>query len=54
MVFFSDAQNHSSIIEGMRGTKCEKVIFEHNDEIDLELKLLKYDINRPKMIGNKY
>jgi 5-aminolevulinate synthase len=35
----------------MRGSKAEKVIFKHNDLYDLEDKLQKIDIDRPKMIG---
>ncbi|NDE91307.1 MAG: 5-aminolevulinate synthase [Alphaproteobacteria bacterium] len=30
-IFFSDAKNHASMIEGIRHTRCEKHIFEHNN-----------------------
>ena len=36
MLFVSDAQNHSSIIQGLRHSKCRKEIFKHNDVKDLE------------------
>ena len=51
IVYISDSQNHASIIEGIKGSKAEKVIFKHNDLIDLEEKLQSFDINRPKCIG---
>lgn len=38
-VAFSDEFNHSSIIEGIKASKCKKYIFKHNDVKDLELKL---------------
>ena len=48
--FFSDKLNHSSLIEGMRSTKAEKIIFEHNNLEDLEEKLKQAEPNRPKLI----
>ena len=36
LLFISDAQNHSSIIQGLRHSKCRKEIFKHNDVQDLE------------------
>lgn len=50
MVVFSDSKNHASIINGIRSTKNDKVIFEHNDTKDLERKLQTYPINTPKLI----
>ena len=50
ILFLSDQKNHSSLIEGMRGTKAEKVIFNHNSLEDLEAKLKSCDIKRPKLI----
>jgi 7-keto-8-aminopelargonate synthetase-like enzyme len=35
-VIFSDASNHSSMIEGIRHSKCEKHVFRHNDVKHLE------------------
>ncbi len=50
-VVFSDAGNHASMIEGIRHSKCEKVIFNHNDPKDLKNKLSQIDIDRPKIIA---
>ena len=50
LVIFSDQQNHASIIEGIRKSGAEKVIFKHNDAGDLEAKLKEYDLARPKLI----
>lgn len=37
--FFSDEYNHASIIDGLRLSKTEKIIFKHNDLQDLEFRL---------------
>jgi 5-aminolevulinate synthase len=50
LVIFSDQQNHASIIEGIRKSGCEKVIFNHNDITDLRNKLQNYAQDRPKLI----
>lgn len=39
VTFLSDAKNHASIIEGMRATRADRLIFKHNDAADLEAKL---------------
>jgi 5-aminolevulinate synthase len=39
IVFVSDSNNHASIIEGIRHSGADKVIFKHNDIEDLEEKL---------------
>jgi 5-aminolevulinate synthase len=49
-VVFSDQDNHASIIEGIRRSGAEKYIYKHNDLSDLEEKISKIDINRPKLI----
>ena len=36
IMFISDEQNHSSIIQGIRHSKAKKEIFKHNDVDDLE------------------
>ena len=51
MVFFSDASNHNSMIEGMRQSRAQKIIFKHNDPDDLRAKLEQVDANRPKIIA---
>ncbi|CAG9472532.1 unnamed protein product [Plasmodium vivax] len=45
LVFVSDQMNHASIINGIRESRCEKIIFKHNDMVDLEkvLKSLRTD-----------
>ncbi|MDC6481165.1 aminotransferase class I/II-fold pyridoxal phosphate-dependent enzyme, partial [bacterium] len=39
IVFVSDSNNHASIIQGIRHSGADKVIFKHNDMEDLENKL---------------
>ena len=39
IVFVSDSNNHASIIQGIRHSGADKVIFKHNDIEDLEEKL---------------
>jgi 5-aminolevulinate synthase len=46
----SDAFNHNSMIEGVRQSGCEKVIFRHNDMAHLE-ELLKAAGDRPKLVA---
>ena len=50
-VVLSDADNHASMIEGIRHSKAERMIFAHNDVADLEEKLKTIDIDRPKIIA---
>lgn len=50
LTFFSDQENHMSIIEGIRGSGCDKVIFAHNDLADLESKLAALPLDAPKII----
>ena len=50
-VFFSDAMNHASMIQGMRHSGAKKVIFKHNDMQDLEAKLRMYPRETPKIIA---
>jgi 5-aminolevulinate synthase len=50
-VVLSDASNHASMIEGIRHSGAERIIFAHNDVADLERKLAALDPARPKLIA---
>ncbi len=50
-VVLSDALNHASMIEGIRHSKAERMIFEHNSPEDLDRKLGMLDPDRPKLVA---
>lgn len=50
-VIFSDELNHASMIQGIRGSGCEKYIFRHNDVAHLETLLGSVERCRPKIIA---
>lgn len=51
LIVFSDAQNHNSMIEGIRQGKTERHIFGHNDVDDLERLLAAADPAAPKLVA---
>jgi 5-aminolevulinate synthase len=50
-VIFSDASNHASMIEGIRHSRAQRVIFRHNDPADLEAKLKQHVDAPAKLIA---
>lgn len=50
-VIFSDADNHASMIHGIRQSNAEKKIFRHNDVDHLAKLLAATDYRRPKIIA---
>jgi 5-aminolevulinate synthase len=49
-MILSDGDNHNSMIEGIRRSGAERMIFAHNDPKDLEAKLASLDPDRPKLV----
>ncbi len=50
-VVLSDAANHASMIEGIRHSRAEKLVFAHNDPDDLARKLASVDPSRAKLVA---
>jgi len=50
LIFISDESNHASLIEGMRSTHNQKIIFRHNDIEHLRGILESLDPSTPRMI----
>jgi 5-aminolevulinate synthase len=50
LVMISDQMNHASMIDGIRHSGCEKIIYKHNDLSDLESILKSLPLDKPKLI----
>ena len=50
-VILSDSGNHASMIEGIRHSRAQKLIWNHNDVADLEAKLAALPANVPKIVA---
>jgi 5-aminolevulinate synthase len=50
-VVLSDALNHASMIEGIRHSRAQCKVFEHNSPEDLDRKLADIDPARPKLVA---
>lgn len=51
LIIFSDALNHASMIAGVRGARCEKHVFKHNDVGHLRQLLAAAPADAPKLIA---
>lgn len=50
-VILSDSMNHASMIQGIRHSGAKKIVFKHNDMVDLESKLASLPADIPKIIA---
>jgi 5-aminolevulinate synthase len=50
-VILSDSMNHASMIQGIRHSGAKKMVFKHNDVVDLEAKLASLPPETPKIIA---
>ena len=50
-IILSDSMNHASMIQGIRHSGAKKMVFKHNDLIDLENKLRSLPPDQPKIIA---
>lgn len=50
-VILSDSMNHASMIQGIRHSQAQKIVFQHNNVADLEAKLASLPLDTPKIIA---
>ncbi|RDW60022.1 5-aminolevulinate synthase [Coleophoma crateriformis] len=50
-VYLSDSLNHNSMITGIKHSGAKKIVFKHNDLVDLEAKLASLPLEVPKIIA---
>jgi 5-aminolevulinate synthase len=50
-IVLSDALNHASMIEGIRHSRAERLVFAHNSPEDLDRKLADQDPSRAKLVA---
>ena len=50
-IVVSDAGNHASMIEGIRHSRAQKVVWNHNDVEDLERKIAALPKDAPKLVA---
>ena len=50
-IVYSDSMNHASMIEGIRHSRAQKVIFRHNDPEDLRERMAAADPRAPKIVA---
>ncbi|HAJ20882.1 MAG TPA: 5-aminolevulinate synthase [Rhodospirillaceae bacterium] len=50
-IIYSDSKNHNSMIEGIRHSRAEKRVWNHNDPADLERLILMDDPDAPKLVA---
>ncbi|HBM13130.1 MAG TPA: 5-aminolevulinate synthase [Rhodospirillaceae bacterium] len=50
-IIYSDSKNYNSMIEGIRHSRAEKRVWNHNDPADLERLILMDDPDAPKLVA---
>ncbi len=50
-IVLSDTGNHASMIEGIRQSRAQKILFDHNSPEDLDRKLARCDPAAPKLVA---
>ena len=50
LIMISDQMNHASMIDGIKHSGCDKIIYNHNDLAHLESILASLPLDRPKLV----